>query len=304
MSLIKNKYFLILLILLGGIFLFFKGKNIYQRYFKNFKKNANGLVYKFNYGEESQEGQFSSADMMLINYLMISPDGDTIINSFEADTATEVRYPSSNSNTLMAALRKMTSKSQMEVLVGTDSMKRQFINHRNLKNYDQLMSMPNGKYATFVIRVAEVLNPDKYEIYDNKKRIYRVTAEAEAVDGYCDTLVGEWLLEPDRHFRSHINTSTNNERPKSGDEIAFEVLVTKFNGATHMNTRQERKKYKTVLGQTNHPLRALQILPLYMNFGEDVTFVVPSYLAYDANGSYGIAPYEPLIIQISELEKL
>jgi hypothetical protein len=71
-----------------------------------------------------------------------------------------------------------------------------------------------------------------------------------------------------------------------------------------MSTALERKKYKTVLGQANHPLRAFQVLPLHMKVGEDVTFVVPSYLAYDAAGSYGVAPYEPLVIRIFDLEKL
>ncbi len=304
MNLVKNKYFLFALIILGLAFLFFQGKNIYQRYFNNFKTDSNGLIYKFNYGDESQEGQYGADHMMLINYLLTSPNGDTIINSFAADTATIAPYPSADNNVLMAALRKMTSKSQMELLVNTDSMKRQFANHINLKNHDKLMQMPNGKYAKFLIRVTAVLNPDKYEVFANKKRFYRISAEASAIDSYCDSLSEEYLLHPDAHYRYHINVATTNDTLKIGDEVAFELLVTKFNGITHMSTALERKKYKTILGQANHPLRAFQLLPLHMKVGEDVTFVVPSYLAYDAAGSYGVAPYEPLVIRIFDLEKL
>jgi hypothetical protein len=166
------------------------------------------------------------------------------------------------------------------------------------------MQMPNGKYAKFLIRVTAVLNPDKYEVFANKKRFYRISAEASAIDSYCDSLSEEYLLHPDAHYRYHTNVATTNDTLKIGDEVAFELLITKFNGITHMSTALERKKYKTVLGQANHPLRAFQVLPLHMKVGEDVTFVVPSYLAYDAAGSYGVAPYEPLVIRIFDLEKL
>ena len=304
MSLIKNKYFLVALLLLAGAFLFFKGKKIYLRYFNNFKKDPNGLIYKFNYGDPSQDGQYGADYTMLVNYLLTDPNGDTLINSFAADTATIVPYPTKDNNILMAALRKMTAKSQMEVLVGTDSMKRQFANHVNLKNHDKIMEMPGGKYAKFLIRVVDVLNPDKFEVFKNKKLMFRVEAEAKAIDSYCDSLDEEYILHPDAHFRYHTNISTSNDSIKAGDEVAFDVLVTKFNGVTHMSSELERKKYKTIIGEPNHPLRGFQSLPQHMRIGEDITFVVPSYLAYDAAGSYGVRPYEPLIIRIFNLEKL
>ena len=303
MNLIKNKYFLIALLVLAAAFLFFKGKDLYERYFNSYKTDENGLIYKFLEGDEAKM-PFNSEYKMLIRYALIGPAGDTIINSFAADTATEANYPDFGSNIILAALRKMTEHSLMEVLVETDSMKRQFGNNRGLKNYDQLMEMPNGRYAKFVIEVGEIMDAHEFEVFRNKKLIFRVTAEADAIYGYCDSLKQKYILSSENHFRYYKEVSTKNDTPRIGDKVSFNVEVTKFNGAPHMSTVMEGKKFVTTLGQANHPLRALQVLPLHTAYGETITYVVPSYLAYDAAGSYGVAPYEPLVIKIWDLTKI
>ena len=57
-----------------------------------FKTSDKGLIYKFTQGEALKK-PYGPHHFMLLNHMLIGPNGDTLENSFKSDTLEELPYP-------------------------------------------------------------------------------------------------------------------------------------------------------------------------------------------------------------------
>ncbi len=303
MNLIKNKWFLGGLLALGLIFLGLKYRNEIKFFFGGWKETKSGMRYRFTQGDPNKKnlgGEFT----MLINYMLIGPDGDTITNNFKSDTLMEVPYPVEPTSEVLEALAMMNTNTTVEALVLSDSLKKRVEHLTSAPGYSKIMFIPPGEYARFVIRVKKVMNEEEFEGYNNQKKIARVLAEGDMIDKLVQKSPHQYLLDSFLHFRYYIYDRTDKPRIQRGDEIEYNVEVKTFDGALIVNSAAEGRKYHAVIGKNTYELPALDILPTYLAEGENGQFVITSALGFGARGAQNVKSYSPLIINIFDIKKL
>lgn len=284
-----------------------------------FKTTDKGLVYKFTQGEALKK-PLGPHHFMLLNHLLIGPNGDTLENSFKSDTLEELPYPLQPKNELLEALMLMGSGTEMEVKISTDSLK------QKIGGSPLIGLLESGKEARFVIRVDRVLSAEDYDAYRNQKFLNRIMAENKLIDDYAKEHVvanlpeGGWLLDSTKMIKYRIkqkNGSYNVEHRtlenapilKGAKSVTFHCEVYNIDGTLLVNSSMEGRKYRTEkLGGDPfesalaiYDVKCLNILPFYLGDGEEGEFLVTSSNGYGNKGRIGVPAYAPLRIVIKSV---
>jgi hypothetical protein len=294
----KNKKVLIIISVLGVALLGLLFRNQLSMLFGGYTTTKSGMKYRFLVGSRLDKN-LGPDKYMLIRYLLVGPEKDTIQNNYNADTLMEMPYPTEAHNELMEALQITGAGSTIEVLVKTDSLKIKIPGH------PKVMAMKEGEWARFVLKVEKILSEEQFDAYQTTKRFTRIIAEDKVVDDYCAKNKKDWVLDSFKHFKYAIVGLKDQPRFNEGDEVEFHAEALTVNKSVLIiNSRQEGRKYIATLGKHNYELPALDVLPTYLGEGESGEFVITSELGYGAAGRFGVPGYAPLIVRISDIHKV
>ena len=82
------------------------------------------------------------------------------------------------------------------------------------------------------------------------------------------------------------------------------MVVKRFNGDLIIDSRLEYKKYKADYSGQIHPIKALNILPFYVDEGMEVEFLTTSDYGFGSKGRIGVPPYTPLSVRIFNVKPI
>lgn len=284
-----------------------------------FKTSEKGLVYKFTQGEPLKK-PYGPHHFMLLNHMLIGPGGDTLENSFKSDTLEELPYPMQAKNELLEALMMMGSGTEMEVKISTDSLK------QKIGGSPLIGLLESGKEARFIIRVDRVLTAEDYDAYRNQKFLNRIMAENKLIDDYAakngvaNLPDGGWLLDSTKMIKYRIKLKDgvydiahrrleNAPSLKSAKAASFHCEVYNIDGTLLVNSSMEGRLYRAEKVDTDpfesalaiYDVKCLNILPFYLNAGEEGEFLVTSASGYGNRGRVGVPPYAPLRVIIKSV---
>ncbi len=285
-----------------------------------FKTTEKGLVYKFTQGEALKK-PLGPHHFMLLNHLLIGPNGDTLENSFKSDTLEELPYPLQPKNELLEALMMMGTGTEMEVKISTDSLK------LKIGGSPLIGLLESGKEARFVIRVDRVLSAEDYDAYRNQKFLNRIMAENKLIDEYAagngvkELAEGGWLLDSTKMIKYRIKRLNglydieqrrleNAPYLKSAKAVTFHCEVYNIDGTLLVNSSMEGRKYRAEKVGVDpfesalaiYDVKCLNILPFYLGEGEEGEFLVTSANGYGNKGRIGVPPYAPLRVVIKSVK--
>lgn len=284
------------LVLLGTIAICFFLFRTIGNLFNGFKTTDSGLKYRFITklkGRTPVQG-----DAILLNYAMISTQGDTLINNLRNDTFMEINvYSNKPNNELMEGLFMMGSGDIAEFRIPSDSLR------KKIKN-DIIENLPERTEVVFLVKVEQVLNYDQFTEYKVKKRLKIYEKEDKAIDAYAAKIKKNWILDSFQRVKYYIENKTDKPRFKDGDKISFHARVTQLNGSIDIDSKMEGRKLEIELGKVNYRISAFDKVMYFLAEGESGMFLVPSEWAYGAAGKIGLPSFSPLSVEISEIKKL
>jgi hypothetical protein len=285
-----------------------------------FKTSEHGLVYKFTEGEALKK-PFGPHHFMLLNHMLIGPNGDTLENSFKSDTLEELPYPMQAKNELLEALMMMGTGTQMEVKISTDSLK------QKIGGSPLIGLLESGKEARFVIKVDKVLTAEEYDAYRNQKFLNRIMAENKLIDEYAaankkaELAEGGWLLDSTKMIKYRIKDASgkynienrlleNAPLGKSAKAASFHCEVYNIDGTLLVNSSMEGRRYRAEKVSVDpfesalalYDVKCLNILPFYLGEGMEGEFLVTSANGYGNKGRVGVPAYAPLRILIHSVK--
>ena len=282
------------------------------RTFFAYKTTPTGLQYRFLKGEAVAE-PFSNDHYCLINYMIVGPDGDTLVSSYGNDTLVEVPYPPVATNELTEALRLASPGSKVEILLSTDSLKL-----KNSSDY-KVQLLPNGQMAKVIFDLEKVITNQEYYEFLANKTFKRTLAENKAIDEYALKNPGLWQLDTFEMLKYRVLSDTqglfcdmwvspnllgNAPIHKAADMVEFDVVVKRLNGDLIIDSRLEYKKYKADYSGQIHPIKALNILPFYVDEDMEVEFLTTSDYGFGSKGRIGVPPYTPLSVRIFNVKPI
>jgi hypothetical protein len=282
------------------------------RAFFAYKTTPSGLQYRFLQGEPVA-APFSNDHYCLINYMIVGPDGDTLVSSYGNDTLVEVPYPPVATNELTEALRLASPGTKVEILLSTDSLKL-----KNSSDY-KVQLLPNGQMAKVIFDLEKVITNQEYYEFLANKSFKRALAENKAIDEYAVKNPGLWHLDTFEMLKYRVlsdtqdlfcdmwvspNLCSNAPIHKAANEVEFDVVVKRFNGDLIIDSRLEYKKYKADYSGQIHPIKALNILPFYVDEGMEVEFLTTSDYGFGSKGRIGVPPYTPLSVRIFNVKPI
>jgi hypothetical protein len=282
------------------------------RTFFAYKTTPTGLQYRFLKGEAVAE-PFSNDHYCLINYMIVGPDGDTLVSSYGNDTLVEVPYPPVATNELTEALRLASPGSKVEILLSTDSLKL-----KNSSDY-KVQLLPNGQMAKVIFDLEKVITNQEYYEFLANKTFKRALAENKAIDEYALKNPGLWQLDTFEMLKYRVLSDTqglfcdmwgspnlfgNAPIHKAADMVEFDVVVKRLNGDLIIDSRLEYKKYKADYSGQIHPIKALNILPFYVDEDMEVEFLTTSDYGFGSKGRIGVPPYTPLSVRIFNVKPI
>ncbi len=284
-----------------------------------FKTTDKGLVYKFTQGDALKK-PYGPHHFMLLNHMLIGPNGDTLENSFKSDSLEELPYPLQAKNELLEALMMMGTGTEMEVKISTDSLK------QKIGGSPLIGLLESGKEARFIIRVDRVLTAEDYDAYRNQKFLNRIMAENKLIDEYAAKHVvanlpeGGWLLDSSKMIKYRIKQKDGNydfsqrrleNAPilKGNKAASFHCEVYNIDGTLLVNSSMEGRLYRAEKVGTDpfesalaiYDVKCLNILPFYLTVGEEGEFLVTSANGYGNKGRIGVPPYAPLRVVIKSV---
>lgn len=277
-----------------------------------YKTTPTGLQYRFLKGE-AVAAPFSNDHYCLINYMIVGPDGDTLVSSYGNDTLVEVPYPPVATNELTEALRLASPGSKVEILLSTDSLKL-----KNSSDY-KVQLLPNGQMAKVIFDLEKVITNQEYYEFLANKTFKRALAENKAIDEYAEKNPGLWQLDTFEMVKYRVLSDTqglfcdmwvspnlfgNAPIHKAADEVEFDVVVKRLNGDLIIDSRLEYKKYMADYSGQIHPIKALNILPFYVDEGMEVEFLTTSDYGFGSKGRIGVPPYTPLSVRIFNVKPI
>jgi hypothetical protein len=285
-----------------------------------FKTSEKGLVYRFTQGEPLKK-PYGPHHFMLLNHMLIGPDGDTLENSFKSDTLEELPYPLQPNNELLEALMMMGTGTEVEVKISTDSLK------QKIGGSPLIRLLASGKEARFIIRVDKVLSAEDYDAYRNQKFLNRIMAENKMIDDFAsknmvkDLADGGWLLDSTKMIKYRIKRADglydieqrrleNAPALKSAKAATFHCEVFNIDGTLLVNSSMEGRMYKAEKVGVDpfesalaiYDVKCLNILPFYLNEGEEGEFLVTSSNGYGNRGRIGVPAYAPLRVVIKSVK--
>lgn len=298
MNKINRKYLIIAILVLGAISAIFYFRENLKIALGGYEKTPRGYHYRFIEGKKLNS-VMGPGYHIVFQYLLISPNGDTIENKAQPGVEMVREYPVEAKNEMDDAMQMGSAGSVIEILVPTDSLKLRVID--NMK----IMAMPSGKKAKFVLKIAQLLNEQDYEAYKNQQFLSRFKKENDAIDAFAAKQKKSWVLDSFSHIKYYIENKTNNPRFKEGDKIEFHAEVYTLQGALLINSAMEGRKYSITIGKSNYQLTAFDAVAYYLSDGESGDFLVTSEYGYGAQGYLNIVPpYSPLLVKIKELKKI
>jgi hypothetical protein len=285
-----------------------------------FKTSEKGLVYRFTQGEPLKK-PYGPHHFMLLNHMLIGPDGDTLENSFKSDTLEELPYPLQPNNELLEALMMMGTGTEVEVKISTDSLK------QKIGGSPLIGLLAAGKEARFIIRVDKVLSAEDYDAYRNQKFLNRIMAENKMIDDFASKNMvkgladGGWLLDSTKMIKYRIKRANgfydieqrrleNAPALKSAKAATFHCEVFNIDGTLLVNSSMEGRMYKAQKVGVDpfesalaiYDVKCLNILPFYLNEGEEGEFLVTSSNGYGNRGRIGVPAYAPLRVVIKSVK--
>jgi len=285
-----------------------------------FKTSERGLVYRFTQGEPLKK-PYGPHHFMLLNHMLIGPDGDTLENSFKSDTLEELPYPLQPNNELLEALMMMGTGTEVEVKISTDSLK------QKIGGSPLIGLLAAGKEARFIIRVDKVLSAEDYDAYRNQKFLNRIMAENKMIDDFASKNMvkgladGGWLLDSTKMIKYRIKRVNgfydieqrrleNAPALKSAKAATFHCEVFNIDGTLLVNSSMEGRMYKAQKVGVDpfesalaiYDVKCLNILPFYLNEGEEGEFLVTSSNGYGNRGRIGVPAYAPLRVVIKSVK--
>ena len=285
-----------------------------------FKTSEKGLVYRFTQGEPLKK-PYGPHHFMLLNHMLIGPDGDTLENSFKSDTLEELPYPLQPNNELLEALMMMGTGTEVEVKISTDSLK------QKIGGSPLIGLLAAGKEARFIIRVDKVLSAEDYDAYRNQKFLNRIMAENKMIDDFASKNMvkgladGGWLLDSTKMIKYRIKRADglydieqrrleNAPALKSAKAATFHCEVFNIDGTLLVNSSMEGRMYKAEKVGVDpfesalaiYDVKCLNILPFYLNEGEEGEFLVTSSNGYGNRGRIGVPAYAPLRVVIKSVK--
>lgn len=304
----KQKILIGIIIVLAVLSAAFYG----YRTFFSYTTTESGLTYRFTKGKQISV-PFSNDHYCLINYMILGPEGDTLVSTYGNDTLVEVPYPPVATNELTEALRLASPGSKVEILLSTDSLKL-----KNSSDY-KIQLLPNGQMAKVVFDLERVITNQEYYEFLANKSFQRAIAENKLIDNYAIKNPGLWQLDTFEMIKYRVlsdtqelfcnmwvspNLFSNAPIQKAAPAVTFDVVLKRLNGVLIYDSRLENKRYTADYSGQINPIRALNILPYYVDEGMDVEFLVTSDYGFGAPGRIGVPPYTPLSVRIFNVEPI
>lgn len=285
-----------------------------------FKTSDKGLVYNFLEGDVLKN-PYGPHHFMLLNHMLIGPKGDTLENSFLSDTLEELPFPLVAKNELLEALMMMGSGSKIEVKISTDSLK------QKIGGSPLIGLLESGKEARFIIQVDRVLSAEDYDAYRNQKFLNRIMAENKMIDDFASKNAvkgiadGGWLLDSNKMIKYRIKQKDGvydikNRRLENAPylkvvkAVTFHCEVYNIDGSLLVNSSMEGRLYRAEKVGIDpfesalaiYDVRCLNILPFYLNEGEEGEFLLTSSNGYGNRGRIGVPAYAPLRVVIKSVK--
>ncbi len=181
------------------------------------------------------------------------------------------------------------------------------LNAVNFLTHKVNMALPKGMTRkdkmTFYIRLLRVLSPQKIKNMHQEFLDYRRRLEPELIDDYIK-----------RHSQYHFELQSSGLyiarvkdghglRPMQGDSVFINYIAYFINGDPFSSTLKKRQIFKFKIGDEK-VIPGLEMAIKQMREGQVIFVIIPSYLAYGAEGLLDlIPPYSPLVFQV-ELKKV
>ena len=282
------------------------------RSFFAYTSTPSGMQYRFLKGDPVIT-PFSNDHYCLLNYMIVGPNGDTLVTTYGNDTLVEVPYPPIATNELTEALRLASPGSKVEILLSTDSLKL-----KNSSDY-KVQLLPDGQMAKVVFDLEKVITNQEYYEFLANKTFKRALEENKAIDDYAAKFKENWQLDTFEMIKYRVLVDSQNiengiwyapnllgNAPihKGSNEVEFDVVVKRLNGDLIIDSRLEYKKYKADYYGEIHPIKALNILPFYVGEGIDIEFLTTSDYGYGPKGRIGVPPYSPLSVRIFNVKTI
>ncbi|MFN4915109.1 MAG: FKBP-type peptidyl-prolyl cis-trans isomerase [Sphingomonadales bacterium] len=233
---------------------------------------------------------------IVFQYVLTGPEGDTLVNLAKPGVEQHMMYPVEPRNELEDAMQNGAPGSVVEVLIPTDSLK------QRISGNLQIMNLPSGENAKFIIRIIKVLNDAQYAGYQNQRFMERLQKENKLIDDFAARMKKPWLLDSTRFIKYFIENKTQSPRFTEGRVVSFHAEVATLDGRLLINSAPTGKKYLMEIGKNTYNMAAFDQILQYMSEGETGVFLVTSDYGYGDQGYMNIVkPYTPLMIKITDL---
>lgn len=233
---------------------------------------------------------------IVFQYVLTGPEGDTLVNLAKPGVEQHMMYPVEPRNELEDAMQNGAPGSVVEVLIPTDSLK------QRISGNLQIMNLPSGENAQFIIRIIKVLNDAQYAGYQNQRFMERLQKENKLIDDFAARMKKPWLLDSTRFIKYFIENKTQSPRFTEGRVVSFHAEVATLDGRLLINSAPTGKKYLMEIGKNTYNMAAFDQILQYMAEGETGVFLVTSDYGYGDQGYMNIVkPYTPLMIKITDL---
>jgi FKBP-type peptidyl-prolyl cis-trans isomerase len=296
MNFLRKNWLPVLLVVLIGVSLaYFFRKPLYI-FFGGWEKTQRGDYCRLVKGKKYAKAP-GPGHVLIYKYLLLSPNGDTIVNKAHDNVEQQMPYPETTKNQLEDALTFGSPGSVVELLVPTDTLKVR--NPGNMK----IVNLPPAEMAKFQVHILQVLNKEQFAEYQMKKSMERIQQENKKIDEFAARVKKTWVLDAENWVKFFIENQTPGDSLKTGEKISFHAEVSTLQGETVVLSAPTGKPILITLGQSTG-LAAYDLVIPKMLPGENGFFLVTSDYGYGAEGYYRVPPYSPLLIKITDLKRV
>lgn len=236
---------------------------------------------------------------IIYQYVVVGPEGDTLVNMARPGVEQHRQYPETPKNELEDAMMHGAPGAVVELLIPTDSLK------LRVSNNLQVMNMPSGEYARFIVKIIKVLNDAQLEAYRNQRLFDRLKEENKRIDKLAATVKQNWQLDTFTWVKYYIENPVAGDSLRTGEKVMFNAEVSTIDGQQVINTAPTGKLVYLEIGAGKASLPAYDLIIPKMKPGENGVFLVNSEQGFGAEGYYNIVPpYTPLVVKIKDLKRV
>ena len=277
-----------------------------------YKKGENGLLY--NKYTDKPGPKIKAGDYICFN-IIVKNDQDSIIKSSYDFGAPETRYMTEPpyKGTVVDAMKLLAEGDSISVKISIDSVAKKSYVPPSIKGkfliYDikieKLISKGNLTDDEFQTRVGKFVQSLDTKIKDS---------EPVKIKKYIDDNKLQ-VTKTDSGLYYTITTKGTGPLPISGDTIVMNYsgryVATGKLFDSNIPELAAKEKLSTTTGRVYAPIHipvgegnlmpGLQAGLSLLNKGSRATFIIPSKLAYGAEGNANIGPYSPLVFEVELL---